>query len=243
MRIRSRLATAAICALIAAMVALDAQQKIYWADEVPAGWNGTWPAELLTVPERTAYTRTTTSLQNLEFITALRGRSGQIHVVNMFISPLRKAAPAMVIANPRVTSAQEARASGKPVLFLFGNIHPPESEATEALLMLARDLTVGARKSLLQNQIVIIAPIFNVDGTDTFVAQNGSLVYAPGRSKMGDRQLMRIDRRGSAEPFLDALREFGSFRLSPDGHHVAAVIQGASTVSGCSTSRAVRPPG
>ena len=76
----------------------------------------------------------------------------------------------MVIANPRVTSPQQARASGKPVVFLFGNIHPPESEAAEALHMVARDLTVGARKHLLENQIVIIAPIFNVDGTDTSAA-------------------------------------------------------------------------
>jgi hypothetical protein len=48
-------------------------------------------------------------------------------------------------------------------------------EAAEALQMVARDLTVGARKHLLQNQIVIVAPVFNVDGTDTFQPQDGSL--------------------------------------------------------------------
>ena len=96
-----------------------------------------------------------------------------MHVVNMFTSPLRKVAPAIVLANPRVTSAQQARASGKPVVFLFGNIHPPESEAAEALLMVARDLALGQTQELLDNQIVMIAPIFNVDGTDTFVTQDG----------------------------------------------------------------------
>ena len=30
-----------------------AQQKIYWGDDVPPGWNGKWPAELQTVAERT----------------------------------------------------------------------------------------------------------------------------------------------------------------------------------------------
>ena len=35
---------------------------------------------------------------------------------------------------------QQARASGKNVIFLFGNIHPPEPEAAEALLMVAREL-------------------------------------------------------------------------------------------------------
>jgi hypothetical protein len=167
-------AIAATCALAFALT-LQAQQKIYWGDDVPKGWTGKWPADLLTVAERTNYTRTMTSLQNLEFITALRGTSESLHVVNMFTTALRKTAPAMVIANPRVTSAQQARAIGKPVVFLFGNIHPPESEAAEALQMVARDLAAGSKKHLLQNQIVIIAPVFNVDGTDTLVAQNGSL--------------------------------------------------------------------
>jgi hypothetical protein len=152
-----------------------AAQHIYWGDEVPAGWHGQWPPDLQTVAERSAFTRTITSEQLLEFITALKAKSEYLHVVDMFISPMRKAAPAIVVSNPRVTSAQQARASGKPVVFLFGNIHPPEPEATEALLMVARDLAAGQRASLLAHQIVVIAPIFNVDGTDTLVTQDGSL--------------------------------------------------------------------
>ncbi|MEX2282932.1 MAG: M14 family zinc carboxypeptidase [Gemmatimonadota bacterium] len=150
-------------------------QKIHWADEVPAGWQGTWPQELRTVPERTAFTRTMSTLQLHEWITALKWKTEHMHVIDMFISPMRKVAPAIVLANPRVTSAQQARATGKPVVFLLGNIHPPEPEAAEALLAVARDLTLGKRKQLLDNLIVIIAPIFNVDGTDTFVTQDGSL--------------------------------------------------------------------
>jgi hypothetical protein len=75
---------------------------------------------MLAVPGRTG----NANACSLEFITALRGKSENVHVVNMFTTALRKVAPAIVIANPRVTSPQQARASGKPVLFLFGNIHP-----------------------------------------------------------------------------------------------------------------------
>jgi hypothetical protein len=237
-------ALVATCALLA----LEAQQKIYWADEVPAGWNGAWPAELLTVPERTGYTRTTSSLQNLEFITALRGRSEQIHVVNMFISPLRKAAPAMVIANPRVASAQEARASGKPVVFLFGNIHPPESEATEALLMLARDLTVGTRKGLLQNQIVIIAPIFNVDGTDTLVAQNGSLgsetphIFGTRENAAGfdlNRDAVKLE-TAEVNGMYRLLNEWDPVLLL-DGHLMSRVNHGYANTYGTTTVPAAAP--
>jgi hypothetical protein len=166
----------------------------------------------------------------------------------MFISPLRKAAPAMVLANPRLTSAQEARASGKPVVFLFGNIHPPESEATEALLMLARDLTIGPRRALLQNQIVIIAPIFNVDGTDTFVTQNGSL---------GSETPHILGTRENAAGFdlnrdavkLETVEANGMYRLlnewDPvlllDGHLMSRVNHGYANTYGTTTVPAASP--
>ena len=141
--------------------------QIYWGDEVPPGWNGDWPSELKTVPERTGYTRTISTHDLDEWIGALKTKGdnvhGNVHVVEMFTSPLKKVAPAMVLANPRVSSPEEARASGKPVVFLMGNIHPPEPEAAEALLMVARDLVAGKRRALLDHLIVMIAPIFNVD--------------------------------------------------------------------------------
>jgi hypothetical protein len=224
------------------------QEKIYWADEVPPGWTGMWPAELQTVAERSRYTRTMSSLENIEFITALRGRSENIHVVNMFISPLRKAAPAMVLASPRVTSAQEARASGKAVVFLFGNIHPPESEAAEALQMIARDLTVGSRKNLLQNQIVIIAPVFNVDGTDTFVTQNGSLGSETPHIVGTRENAAGLDLNRDAVK-LETVEANGMYRLLNDwdpvllldGHLMSRVTHGYANTYGTTTVPAAAP--
>jgi hypothetical protein len=165
-----------MCLFLLTALALGAQQpRIYWADEVPKGWAGAWSEDLLTVPERTGYTRTMSTLQLHEWIAALKLRSEQVHVLRMFTSPLRKVSPAIVLSNPRVTSPQQARAAGKPVVFLMGNIHPPESEAAEALLMVARDLAAGKRAHILDKLTVMIAPIFNVDGTDTFVTQDGGL--------------------------------------------------------------------
>jgi Zinc carboxypeptidase len=159
----------------ALLLPLHAQDmsKILWGDDVPKGWNGTWPEDLRTIPERTDFGRTMSTIQLEEYIAALKFKSEQLHVFTMFISPMRKVAPAIVIANPRVTTPDQAKASGKPVVFLMGNIHPPEPEAAEALLMVARDLAAGSRKSILDNIIVVIAPIFNVDGTDTFFTQDG----------------------------------------------------------------------
>ena len=176
------------CLLVVLSVVMAAQQpKIYWGDEVPTHWTGTWPPDLLTVAERTHFTRTVSTIQLHEWIAALKLKSEYLHVVSMFTSPMRKVAPAIVIANPRVTSPQQARQSGKPVVFLMGNIHPPESEAAEALMMVARDLATGKHKTVLDNLIVMIAPVYNVDGTDTFVTQDGSL--------------------GSETPYIQGIRE------------------------------------
>jgi hypothetical protein len=243
-----RLLDVAVLAVLVMAVNAGTQPKIYWGNAVPTGWNGKWPQELQTVPERTGFTRTTSSLQLLEFISALKQNSENVHVVNMFVSPLRKSAPAIVLANPRITSAQQARDSGKPVVFLFGNIHPPESEAAEALMMLARDLAVGKRKDLLGNQIVIIAPIFNVDGTDTFVTQDGSLgsetPYIQGvrENSQGldlNRDAVKL-RTVEAKGLYRVLNEWDPVLLL-DGHLMSRVSHGYANTYGTTTVPAAAP--
>ena len=49
-------------------------RKIYWGDPVPTGWNGSWPAKFLTVPERTKFERSASSTEVLEFIDGLPSR-------------------------------------------------------------------------------------------------------------------------------------------------------------------------
>lgn len=144
------------------------QGKIYWGKEVPEGWNGNWPAEFQTIPEKTNYEKTSSTYQVHEFINVLQWNSENVHVFNMFTSELRKVCPVVVLANPRITTPQEAKDSGKPVIYLQGAIHPPESPGKEALLMLMRDILLGEKKYLLDNQIIVCCPNFNVDGTDTW---------------------------------------------------------------------------
>jgi len=238
----------AAAAVAVVLARVDAQQRIYWGDDVPTGWHGQWPAELQTVPERSRFTRTIASNDLLEFITALKAKSEHLHVVNMFLSPLRKAAPAIVIANPRITSAQQARASGKPVVFLFGNIHPPEPEAAEALLMVARDLAAGKHKALLDNQIVVIAPIFNVDGTDTLVTQDGSLgsetpvILGVRENSQGldlNRDAVKLQ-TVEANGLYRFLNEWDPVLLL-DGHLMSRVSHGYANTYGTTTVPAAAP--
>ena len=58
------------------------------------------------------------------------------------------------------------------------------------------------------------------------VAQSGTLAYAAGRMEEGDATIVMVDRRGNAEPLLDARRAFFTVRLSPDGQQLALSIIG-----------------
>ncbi len=149
-------------------------QKIYWGDEVPEKWNGEWPAKYLITPEKTNYEKTSSFSDVQEFADILRWNSEYVHIVKMFTTPRGKTGFAVILANPMVTSPKEARESGKPVIYLQGDIHPPEAEGKEALMMVMRDILLGEKKHLLDNQILIICPDFNPDGTDDLVLNEGT---------------------------------------------------------------------
>lgn len=245
-----RVRAASCLALLILMTLTPAAQprKIFWGDEVPANWTGTWTPDLQTVPERTRYTRTTSTLQLHEWIAALKLKTEYLHVETMFLSPMRKAAPVMILANPRVTTPAQAKASGKPIVFLLGNIHPPEPEAAEALVMLARDLGAGSRKALLDKMIVMIAPVYNVDGTDTFVTQDGDYgsVTPHIQGVRENSQGLDLNREGAK---LTSVESQGLIRtlnawdplLFLDGHLMSRVNHGYANTYGTATIPAAAP--
>ena len=105
--------------------AVAAQQKIYWGDDVPAGLEWAMAGRRCRPSPSAASSRGRCRPIQTPRVHhgAASGRAESMHVVNMFTSPMRKVAPAIVLANPRVTSPQQARASGKPVVFLLRQ-HP-----------------------------------------------------------------------------------------------------------------------
>jgi hypothetical protein len=235
-----------ICALMCSWSVFGAPQekKIYWGDDVPKGWNGSWPAKFLSVPERTNYAKTTSSYEIHEFIDMLKWNSENVGVINVFTSGLRKVCSAVVMANPRITTPEEAKASGKPVIYIQGNIHPPEAEAKEALLMLMRDILLGKKKYLLDNQIIICCPCFNVDGNDTWATTDGTPHIIGTRTNMMNYDLNRdaikletIEVNGLYRSILN--------RWDPvflyDGHAMGRVKHGYAIVYATSTVPTAHP--
>ena len=126
----------------------------------------TFPASLLLVPEKSNFEKTSTYADVMSFLNAIKQLSPYISLHTIGKSTSGMDIPMAVLANPMIANADQAKASGKPVIYIQANIHAGEVEGKEVAMMLMRDILLGDKKYLLQNQIIIFVPIYNVDGND-----------------------------------------------------------------------------
>ncbi len=147
------------------MKALSTIVAFLFAIVAPAQ-NTVWPADLITVPEKTNYQQTSTYTEVMDFIQAVQKQSGLIHLESMGKSKEGKDIPLVVLANPKISNPEEAEASDKPVIYIQGNIHAGEVEGKEVVQILMREILLGDKKYLLNNQIILFAPIYNTDSND-----------------------------------------------------------------------------
>ncbi|HZD04215.1 MAG TPA: hypothetical protein VE173_04835, partial [Longimicrobiales bacterium] len=121
-------------------------------------------------------------------------------------------------------------------------------EAAEALVMVMRDILLGDRGDLLDHQIIAVAPLYNVDGTDTFVTQDGSLgsVTPHILGVRANSQGMDLNRDAVK---LESVEANGLYRflnawdpvLLLDGHLMGRVSHGYANNYGTSTVPAAHP--
>jgi hypothetical protein len=119
-----------------------------------------------TRPERTGGRETSSHADVRAFLDTLQLRGADVRVGTLGHSPEGRVIPFVVAARPMVHSPAAAKASGKPVVWLQGNIHSGEVEGKEAAQMLLRDLTLGPARALLDSVIVLVVPIYNADGNE-----------------------------------------------------------------------------
>jgi hypothetical protein len=126
----------------------------------------TFPVSLLLVPEKTNFEKTSTYADVMSFLKAIKQLSPYISLQSIGKSTQGMDIPMAVLANPMISNADQAKASGKPVVYIQANIHAGEVEGKEVAMMLMRDILLGDKMDLLNNQIIIFVPIYNVDGND-----------------------------------------------------------------------------
>ena len=144
------------------------------------------PDELLAVAERSHFQATARHAEVVTLCERLAARSPLIHLIELGQSVEGRALPLMIVADPPVRTPLEARASGKLVVFLVGNIHAGEVCGKEALPILVREWTDQPGNPLLKDLIILVAPIFNADGNERVSKTNRPGQIGPAEG-MGQR--------------------------------------------------------
>jgi hypothetical protein len=125
-----------------------------------------WPEELLLTPEKANFVKTSTYQDVVNFLQAIQLLSNNVQITSMGKSPEGKEIPVAILSNPKITTPAQAKASGKVIVYVQGNIHAGEVEGKESIMMLMRDILLGDKKHLLDNQIILFVPIYNTDSND-----------------------------------------------------------------------------
>ena len=116
--------------------------------------------------ETSNYEETSRYEDVLRFIAELQKRTDKLRVETFGKTEEGRALPLLIFADPPIAQPREARATNKPVIFIQANIHAGEVEGKEAMLHLSRRIATGDLRTLLNNLIILIAPIYNADGNE-----------------------------------------------------------------------------
>jgi hypothetical protein len=88
-------------------------------------------------------------------------------------SPEGRPLKAIAVSTSGALDAKSAQARGLPVVLAQGGIHAGEIDGKDAGFLLVRDLLQGkAGQGLLDKQVLLFVPVFNVDGHENFRAWN-----------------------------------------------------------------------
>jgi hypothetical protein len=134
---------------------------------------------LRTRAERSEFTETSTLGDVEAFLAALGARSDLLRVSSFGTSQDGRPLWLASLSNPPVAQPRDLRALDRPVVFVQANIHGGEVEGKEAVQNLMRRLALGDLRSMLDRVVVLIAPVYNVDGNEAFDLNNRTDQYGP----------------------------------------------------------------
>jgi hypothetical protein len=119
--------------------------------------------------ELSQFQETSSHADVVRFLTEVARQNDTFYVTNSGKSAEGRMIPLGIVAKPMVKTADEAKKSGKLVIYIQANIHAGEVEGKEATLHLLRKFVKD--KNLLSKAILLVNPIYNGDGNDRFGPQ------------------------------------------------------------------------
>lgn len=130
-----------------------------------AATSQTWPE---TRAEKSHYGETSHYADVVAFLHELQGAGAPISIQSLGTSTGGKEMLLAVGSYPPVSSPAEARRLGKPIVYIQANIHAGEVEGKEAALAILRRLSQAGPDGLLGKIVLLVNPIYNIDGNEKF---------------------------------------------------------------------------
>ena len=140
----------------------------------------------LTKAEQTSFQETSRYPETMDYCRRLQQASPWIQFTSFGRSPEGRDLPLLIVSKEQCFTPAIARQSGCTILLIINGIHSGEIAGKEASLMLLRDIAIRKQNhSLLDRNIVLMVPIYNVDGHERFSPYNR--INQNGPKEMGFR--------------------------------------------------------
>ncbi|HJW46848.1 MAG TPA: M14 family zinc carboxypeptidase, partial [Lysobacter sp.] len=131
-------------------------------------------ADLTTVSERSGFIKTGRYDEVIALCEAFAKRyPDAARCFDFGTTPEGRPMKALAVSRAGRLTAQAARDAHLPVMLVQGGIHAGEIDGKDAGFLLLRELLEGkAGKGVLDKQVLLFVPVFNVDGHERFAAWN-----------------------------------------------------------------------
>jgi len=140
-----------------------------------------------TRPELTNYRETSRYSDVRSFLDSLRKLGAPLAFGSIGKTSEGRDIPYVIASRPLVSTPSTAKALGRPIVYVQGNIHAGEVEGKDALLALLRDLTFSGKPNALDSVVLIAVPIYNADGNERFASQSVNRTEQNGPEMVGVR--------------------------------------------------------
>lgn len=139
-----------------------------------------------TIFEKSNFLSTPNYAETINYFKKFSNYSPYVKLISFGRSPQGRELYCLVVSKDKAFAPSTAKKSGKPILMIQNGIHAGEIEGKDASMLLLREILVTKEKqNLLDKMILLVIPVFNVDGHERLSPYNR--INQNGPTEMGWR--------------------------------------------------------
>jgi hypothetical protein len=126
----------------------------------------------VTPAEASGFRATPDCAETMAFLRRLESAMPEMRITRFGTSAQGREMPLVIVSKDRAFTPHEARQTGLPVVLIQNGIHSGEIDGKDACLMILRDVLLGENRWILDGVILLVVPIYNVDGHERISPYN-----------------------------------------------------------------------